>query len=136
MRKNVIAGLALAAALGFSVNSAGAGGIIDENTRDFTKFTCKDLLDDVADDIKKGKSPDEAAGMNMIMVAMWIDGYLSHETGDTQTTLSRYDQCRWQCLQQALEENRSRGRQGRPRSLMMPAGPGSGAAGTGSAVSA
>ena len=88
MRKNVIAGLALAAALGFSVNSAGAGGIIDENTRDFTKFTCKDLLDDVADDIKKGKSPDEAAGMNMIMVAMWIDGYLSHETGDTQTTLS------------------------------------------------
>ena len=26
--------------------------------------------------------------MNMIMVAMWIDGYLSHETGDTQTTLS------------------------------------------------
>lgn len=88
MRKKLIAGAALAVTLGFSVNNAGAGGIIDENTRDFTKFTCSDLLEDVADDIKKGKTPEEAAGMNMIMVAMWIDGYLSRETGDTQTTIS------------------------------------------------
>ena len=44
MRKTLIASLALAVTLGFSANSAGAGGRIDENTRDFTKFTCKDLL--------------------------------------------------------------------------------------------
>ena len=88
MSNKLVASLAFAAALGFSVSSAGAGGIIDENTRDFTKFTCKDLLDDVADDIKKGKTPEEAATMNMIMVAMWIDGYLSHETGDTRTTIA------------------------------------------------
>ena len=88
MRKLLMASAALVVVLGMSVNAANAGGRIDENTRDFTEFTCKDLLDDVADDIKKGKSPEEAAGMNMIMVAMWIDGYLSHETGDTHTTLT------------------------------------------------
>ena len=88
MSKGLMAGLAFAVAIGFAATSASAGGIIDENTRDFTKFTCKDLLDDVADDIKKGKSPEEAASMNMIMVAMWIDGYLSHETGDTRTTIA------------------------------------------------
>ncbi|MEI7607725.1 MAG: HdeA/HdeB family chaperone [Rhodospirillaceae bacterium] len=87
MRKKIVAGVALAVLLGFSTNGANAGGIIDENTRDFSKFTCSDLLEDVADDIKKGKSAEEAAGMNMMMVAMWIDGYLSHETGDTKTTL-------------------------------------------------
>ena len=86
MRKGLLAGMALALLLGLSANGARAGGKIDENTIDFSKLTCKELLDEVADDIKKGKPADEAAGMNMLMAAMWIDGYLSHETGDTQTT--------------------------------------------------
>ena len=65
---------------------ANAGGIIDENTRDFSKLTCAELLADIADDVKKGQPQEQATMMAVISSAMWIDGYLSHETGETKTT--------------------------------------------------
>ncbi len=88
MGKNMLAGAVLAVALGLSAGQVRAGGVIDDNTIDFSKLTCDELMNEIRNDIKKGKSPEEAAGMNMMMAAMWIDGYLSHESGDTRTTLS------------------------------------------------
>lgn len=86
MRKGLVAGVALAVMMGLSAPAARAGGKIDDNTIDFSKLTCEELIAEIADDIKKGKSVEEATMMNVLMAAMWIDGYLSHETGDTKTT--------------------------------------------------
>ena len=87
MRKRVAAGAVLAVMLGLAAPTAQAGGKIDDNTIDFSKLTCEELVAEIADDIKKGKSVEEATMMNVLMAAMWVDGYLSHETGDTQTTI-------------------------------------------------
>ncbi|CAK0764379.1 putative Acid stress chaperone HdeA [uncultured Gammaproteobacteria bacterium] len=87
MRKGFVAGAVLAMMLGISVPRAQAGGKIDDNTIDFSKLTCEELVAEIADDIKKGKSAEEASMMNVLMAAMWIDGYLSHETGDTKTSV-------------------------------------------------
>jgi hypothetical protein len=66
--------------------SAQSGGIIDENTRDFAKYNCGELINDVADDVKKGHPQDQAMMMAVISSVMWADGYISHETGETKTT--------------------------------------------------
>ncbi len=87
MRKSMIVGLTLAASFWVFGSCADAGGIIDDNTRDYSKFTCRDLIEDTADDIKKGKSPEESATMNMVAVVMWAHGYLARESGNTEVTL-------------------------------------------------
>jgi hypothetical protein len=65
---------------------AKAGGIIDENTRDFSKLTCSELIADIADDVKKGHPQDQATMLAVISAVMWADGYISHDTGDTAST--------------------------------------------------
>jgi len=80
------AALVSAAFVAFVNVPANAGGIIDENTRDFSKLTCAELLADIADDIKKGHPQDQATMMAVISATMWVDGYLSRESGDTKTT--------------------------------------------------
>ncbi len=87
MLRTIIISVAMSLLVGFSGGVAGAGGIIDDNTRDYAKFTCKDLLVDTADDIKKGTSKEEAAKLNLIAVVMWAHGYVSQGSDNTEISI-------------------------------------------------
>jgi len=81
-----LAALTLTALIALAPGASRAGGIIDNNTLDYSKLTCAELQTLIEDDVKKGQKQDEAGMINIIAAAMWIDGYLSHETGDTTTS--------------------------------------------------
>ena len=86
-RRSFRAGLlALAAAVLLGPAPGIAGGKINDTTIDYSLLTCAELKAEIDSDIKKGTSADEASALNIIAAAMWIDGYLSHETGDTTTS--------------------------------------------------